>query len=138
MLTTAALLAVVVVGRSADAQFPIEDSTIVSRDGIPISYPEAVGGIHGEPLNRFDVTSPWAHGYIQEMPAYGGFGAFQPYNYKHVFSQSQAAGGWGMPPTMPYAQQFWHRYRKRAIMMPEPGYTNVRNRPSVVPAAGRR
>src|SRR5690606_35224698 len=36
--------------------------------------------------------------------------AFRPYNYQHVFSQSQQAAAWGMPSVLPYSQQFWHRY----------------------------
>lgn len=71
-----------------------------------------------EPLYPYDSQYPWMHGYFQEMPAYGGFVYFRPYNYKHVMPQSQAAGGWGMQPTMPYSQQFWHRYRQNAAMSP--------------------
>ncbi|GAB4134931.1 MAG: hypothetical protein Tsb009_00610 [Planctomycetaceae bacterium] len=90
----------------------------VTSNGLPIGVPETVEGFSGEPLERFDSPSPWMHGYFQEIPAYGGFGAFRPYNYKHILSQSQAAGGWGMAPRMPYSQQFWHRYRARAGMRP--------------------
>jgi hypothetical protein len=63
-----------------------------------------------EPLFPYDDQEPWKHGYLQEMPYYGGYHSFRPYNYKQVFSQSQTAAGWGMPSTMPYSQQFWHRY----------------------------
>jgi hypothetical protein len=69
-----------------------------------------------EELYPYDRQDPWLHGYYQEIPAYGGFNAFRPYNYKHLLAQSQAAGGWGMPATMPYSQQFWHRYQKQAAM----------------------
>lgn len=69
-----------------------------------------------EELYPYDRPEPWIHGYWQEMPAYGGYSAFRPYNYKHVLAQSQAAGGWGMSPQMPYSQQFWHRYQQRAEM----------------------
>jgi len=92
-------------------------------NGLPVGIPETTGGIYGEPLQRYDAPYPWMHGYVQEIPAYEGYAAFRPYNYKHVFAQSQAAGGWGMSPTMPYAQQFWHRYRKRALMTPDPSYS---------------
>lgn len=68
----------------------------------------------GEPLFRYDDQERWKHGYLQIMPFYGGHFAFRPYNYHHVFSQSQTAAGWGMPATMPYSQQFWHRYEKMA------------------------
>ena len=97
---------------------PAQRETIISN-GLPVGVPEAVGGIYGDQLLRYDSQHPWMHGYFQEIPAYGGFGAFRPYNYKHILSQSQAAGGWGMSPTMPYSQQFWHRYRKRAGMRPQ-------------------
>lgn len=97
-------------------QGPIGEYT---SNGLPIGVPETTGGIYGEPLQRYDAAYPWLHGYFQEIPAYGGFGAYRPYNYKHVFAQSQASGGWGMSPTMPYSQQFWHRYRKRALMSTE-------------------
>ena len=91
-----------------------------TSNGLPIGVPETSGGIFGEPLQRFDSQYPWMHGYIQEIPPYAGYGAFRPYNYKHVLSQAQTAGGWGESPALPYAQQFWHRYRKRASMLPDP------------------
>jgi hypothetical protein len=67
-----------------------------------------------EPLFAYDDLEPWKHGYIQVMPFYGGFHFYRPYNYKQVFAQSQTAAGWGMPNTMPYSQQFWHRYEQQA------------------------
>lgn len=72
-----------------------------------------------EPLFPYDSQYPWMHGYFQEMPAYGGFTYFRPFNYKHVMPQSQTAGGWGMSPTMPYSQQFWHRFQQQASMNPQ-------------------
>jgi hypothetical protein len=72
----------------------------------------------GGQLYPYDGPEPWLHGYFQEIPAYGGYTAFRPYNYKHVLSQSQTAGGWGLNPTMPYSQQFWHRYHAQATMSP--------------------
>jgi len=114
---------------AAEAQEPYAGPpVIVSQEGVPMSnglpvgVPETTGGIYGEPLQRYDSQYPWMHGYFQEIPPYHGFAAFRPYNYKHVLSQAQTAGGWGMSPGMPYAQQFWHRYRKRALMRPEPAY----------------
>lgn len=83
------------------------------QPGIVAGYPVTE---NGDQLYPYDAPEPWLHGYIQEIPAYGGYGAFRPYNYKHVLSQSQAAGGWGMPPAMPYSQQFWHRYHEQAAM----------------------
>ena len=76
------------------------------------------GAGFGGQLYPFDGQEPWLHGYFQEIPAYGGYNAFRPYNYKHVLSQSQTAAGWGMQPTMPYSQQFWHRYHAPATMSP--------------------
>ena len=82
----------------------------------PAPYAEASGGIFGDELYPYDAQYPWLHGYFQEMPAYGGYKSFRPYNYKHVLSQTQAAGGWGLSPQMGYSQQFWHRYQYRASM----------------------
>lgn len=70
----------------------------------------------GEQLWPYDAPEPWLRGYFQEIPAYQGYHSFRPYNYRHVLSQTQAAGGWGMEPTMAYSQQFWHRYEARAAM----------------------
>ncbi len=75
-----------------------------------------------EPLYPYDAQEPWLHGYWQEMPFYGGFRSFRPYNYKQVLSQSQTAGGWGMNPQMPYSQQFWNRYQEKASMSPYDTY----------------
>jgi hypothetical protein len=111
--------------------------------------PAAYGGFDaygfGGQLYPYDGPEPWLHGYFQEIPAYGGYAAFRPYNYKHVLSQSQAAGGWGLNPTMPYSQQFWHRYHAAATMSPSvesfyesaPGYVAPQHgpHPAVVPPA---
>lgn len=72
--------------------------------------PASVGS--SEPLFRYDDQERWKHGIIKDMPYYEGFHAFRPYNYHHVFGQSQISAGWGMPAVMPYSQQFWHRYEK--------------------------
>jgi hypothetical protein len=68
----------------------------------------------GEGRYCFDAQEPWTHGYFQEIPAYSGFHAFRPYNYKHVQAQSQLAGEWGLAPTAAYSQQFWRPYRTPA------------------------
>lgn len=117
-----AAFVVAVTLQTARAQEPIPGpgETVTMSNGLPIGVPETTGGIYGEPLQRYDAQFPWLHGYFQEIPPYSGYAAFRPYNYKHVLSQAQAAGGWGESPTMPYAQQFWHRYRKRARMLPDP------------------
>ncbi len=75
-----------------------------------------IGGYGADQQYPFDSPEPWLHGYFQEMPSYGGYYYFRPYNYKHVLAQSQAAGRFGTSPMMPYSQQFWHRYQQRASM----------------------
>jgi hypothetical protein len=76
-------------------------------------------GVEGQFEQRypFDSHQNWVHGYHQEIPAYGGHVFFRPYNYKDVLSQSQTSAGWGQPPTMPYSQQFWHKYQDQATML---------------------
>lgn len=81
----------------------------VGSPGIDYSY--SVGAGAGVQQYPFDQQDPWIHGYFQRYPAYGGFSSFRPYNYRHVFSQTQIANGWGMSHGMPYSQQFWNKYR---------------------------
>lgn len=70
----------------------------------------ATGGSNGyEQLYPFDAYENWMRGQFQDIPAYGGFHGFRPYNYKHVLSQSQVAGGWGMSPSMPYSHDYFRR-----------------------------
>jgi hypothetical protein len=85
----------------------------------PLQNAFSQGGFEGQYEQRypFDTQQNWVHGYHQEIPAYGGYPVFRPYNYKDVLSQSQTAAGWGMSPTMPYSQQFWHRYHDQATML---------------------
>lgn len=98
----------------------------------------------GDRLYNYDAYEPWVHGYWQEIPAYGGFCFYRPYNYKHVLSQSQVAGGWGMSPTMPYSHEYFRRGREQgtyekkssAIERPEPS-EQVRWQPPVSPRAPR-
>ena len=61
-----------------------------------------------ETLFRYDDQEPWKHGWKKQMPYHEGFQAFRPYNYHHVFGQTQTAAAYGQ--TMPYSQQWWHRY----------------------------
>ena len=75
---------------------------------------------YADQLYPYDTSLPWMHGYFQEIPAYGGFHFFRPYNYRHVLSQTQAAGGWGMPPTMAYSHTYWRRYHLIAVSPPPP------------------
>lgn len=71
--------------------------------------PGGYGQGRGDPFYPYDGPEPWLRGQWQEIPAYGGYHFFRPYNYKHVLSQSQVAGGWGMNPVMPYSQSFFAR-----------------------------
>lgn len=84
----------------------------------PYDSVSAGGGGGGDQLYPFDSPEPWLHGYFQEMPAYSGYSSFRPHNYKHVLAQMQVAGRWGIPATMPYSHQWYHRYRQRAGMHP--------------------
>lgn len=85
----------------------------------------------------FDSQQAFVHGYFQEIPAYGGHHLFRPYNYKDVLSQSQTAAGWGERPTMPYSQQFWHKYHDQATMIKNAQAAPMRGNPVVMPAANR-
>jgi len=82
----------------------------------------------------FDSQQNWVHGYFQEIPAYGGHVFYRPYNYEDVLSQSQTAAGWGLSPTMPYSQQFWHRYDDQAKMLKLSGASAPVVMPVVTPA----
>jgi len=62
-----------------------------------------------ETLFRYDDQEPWKHGWKKQMPYHEGFHAFRPYNYHHVFGQTQTAAAYGN--SMPYSQQWWHRYQ---------------------------
>ena len=74
-----------------------------------------VGG-SSEQMYPFDNPAPWLHGQFQAIPAYGGHVSFRPYNFKHVGPQARMATMMGAPSTMPYSQQFWHRYEESARM----------------------
>jgi len=85
----------------------------------PVSYSGSYSGVGGpvglgsggyDQLYPFDDARPWVHGYFQEIPSYGGYSKFRPYNYRHVLSQSQTAAGWGMSPTAGYSQEVFRRY----------------------------
>jgi hypothetical protein len=62
-----------------------------------------------ETLYRYDDQEPWKHGWKKQMPYHEGYQAFRPYNYHHVFGQTQTAAAYGQ--SMPYSQQWWHRYQ---------------------------
>lgn len=84
----------------------------------------------GDPTYPFDYEPNWAHGYYQEIPAYGGFHFFRPYNYKHVMPQSQASAAWGNSPNMPYSHQYFDR------VAGHPTVFNNQFRPSNVARSG--
>ena len=95
---------------------PAPPSELQPAIDAPPPPPEALEGVYSEPRLPADAQEPWLHGYIQEIPAYGGFNSARPYNYKHVQPQAQTAGGWGMSPQAPYSQQFWGGYHDEATM----------------------
>ncbi len=69
---------------------------VQAQVGMPgIQYTDTVAGGDGVQLYPYDQQDPWLHGYFQRYPAYGGFSSFRPYNYRHVFAQTQLAGTWG-------------------------------------------
>lgn len=104
--------------------------------------PNAYGryGSEGSSEQRypFDTQQNFVHGYFQELPAYGGHHLFRPYNYKDVLSQSQTAAGWGERPTMPYSQQFWHKYHDQATMLKSASAAPPRGTPVWTSAAATR
>ncbi|WP_437204925.1 hypothetical protein [Planctomicrobium sp. SH664] len=101
-----AVLCLVLAGRVAAAQDPLSAQNVGYGD----AYLGASSVGSNEPLFRYDDQERWKHGYLHDMPYYGGYHSFLPYNYHNVFAQSQTAAGWGMSPVLPYSQQFWHRY----------------------------
>jgi hypothetical protein len=109
-LMTVALAAAMQVGQPSPSETP---------NYPPLQNAYNQYGFEGKYEQRypFDTQQNWVHGYHQEIPAYGGHVFFRPYNYKDVLSQSQTAAGWGMSPTMPYSQQYWHRYHDQATML---------------------
>lgn len=99
---------------------------IVYNDG----YTDSIGA--SEQLYEYDDREPWKHGWIQNMPYYGGCHFFRPYNYKNIYSQSQTAARWGMKPQLAYSQGFFKRYETStaAPTMPAP---DLMMRPAMIP-----
>jgi hypothetical protein len=134
-LMTVALAAAMQVGQPSPSETP---------NYPPLQNAFSQHGFEGQYEQRypFDTQQNWVHGYHQEIPAYGGHVFFRPYNYKDVLSQSQTAAGWGLSPTMPYSQQFWHRYHDQATMLklsrsmpaPSPIPGQPQTMPQVMPA----
>ncbi len=112
-------------------------ATAQAQVGMPgIEYSNTVAGGDGVQLYPYDQQDPWLHGYYQRYPAYGGFASFRPYNYRHVYSQTQIASGWGSAHGMPYSQQFWNKYRGSYLdqnlhsqTQPQPGLQSTDNDP---------
>ncbi len=99
------LLAMLTVGMTSQ-------SLAVAQIGVPgVNYSTSIAAGEGGQLYPYDQQDPWIHGQYQRVPAYGGFASFRPYNYRHVFSQTQIATNWGDSHGMPYSQQFWNKYR---------------------------
>jgi hypothetical protein len=65
---------------------------------------------------NYDAYEPWVHGYWQDLPAYGGFAAYRPYNYRHVYIQSEVAGVWGTSTVMPNSQEYFRRPREQGLL----------------------
>lgn len=63
----------------------------------------------GDPFYPYDYEPNWTHGYYQEIPAYGGYHFFRPYNYKNVMPQSQVSAAWGNAANMPYSHQYFDK-----------------------------
>ena len=98
-----------VVTASAQAQPHPQAQSLVGSPGI--EYGNTISAGDGVQLYPYDQQDPWLHGHFQRVPSYGGFASFRPYNYRHVFAQTQLAQSWGHAHGMPYSQQFWNRYR---------------------------
>lgn len=105
-------------GSQVTMDYPQGGSPVSPGTG-PVSYSGDYSGVGGpvglgsggyDQLYPYDDPQPWIHGYWQDIPSYGGWRYFRPYNYKHALSQSQVAAGWGMSPTMPYSQELFRRY----------------------------
>jgi hypothetical protein len=74
------------------------------------------GGPVTDPYLNYDAYEPWVHGYWQELPAYGGYAYYRPYNYRHVYVQSEVAASWGTSAQMPYSQEYYRRAREQGIL----------------------
>lgn len=94
--------------------YGISESGTTTDAGYPMTSSGVTGGIFGDDRYPFDSQYPWQHGYFQEISPYSGYHYFKPYNYRHVLSQTQTAGGWGITPQLAYSQHFWNRYQEQA------------------------
>ena len=92
-----------------------------------IEYGNTLAAGDGVQLYPFDQQDTWLHGHFQRVPSYGGFASFRPYNYRHVFAQTQLAQSWGHAHGMPYSQQFWNPYRASYLN----GHLHSNNQPMI-------
>lgn len=90
------------------------------------------GGPVTDPYLNFDAYEPWVHGYWQELPAFGGYTYFRPYNYRHVYIQSEVAATWGTSAHMPYSQEYFRRAREQGIYEQRTSATGRTGLPFVV------
>ncbi len=86
----------------------------------------------GDPFYPYDYEPNWTHGYYQEIPAYGGYHFFRPYNYKHVMPQSQVSAAWGNSPNMPYSHQYFDRVSGHQTVWNSAPRSNIARSPKEV------
>ena len=90
--------------------------------GAILAAPDSTQALNtGDPFYPFDYEPNWTHGYIQEIPAYGGYHFFRPYNYKHVMPQSQVSAAWGNSANMPYSHQYFDKVSGHQTVWNAPG-----------------
>ena len=78
--------------------------------GAVLAAPDSTQAFNtGDPFYPYDYEPNWTHGYYQEIPAYGGYHFFRPYNYKNVMPQSQVSAAWGNSANMPYSHQYFDK-----------------------------
>ncbi len=83
----------------------------------------------GDPFYPYDYEPNWTHGYIQEIPAYGGYHFFRPYNYKNVMPQSQVSAAWGNAANMPYSHQYFDKVSGHPTVWSIPPASNLAKSP---------
>lgn len=116
-------------------------ATARAQIGSPgIEYSGTIAAGDGVQMYPYDQQDPWLHGHFQRYPAYGGFASFRPYNYRHVFAQTQIAARSGAAHGMPYSQQFWNKYRGNYLngnlhsqLTPPQGYPGLPYAPQAYP-----
>ena len=89
------------------------------------------GGPVTDPYLNYDAYETWVHGYWQELPAFGGYAYFRPYNYRHVYVQSEVATSWQTSAQMPYSQEYFRRAREQGLYEQRTTSTNRNGLPMV-------